>query len=421
MGEATVLAARIGIDWADDHHDVCLQEAGSSRIESGRIAQEPRALAEWVAALRQRFGGRPVGICLETSRAPLVTALIEHDFIVLFPVNPRTLKRFREAFAPNGAKDDPDDAGLLLELLSKHEDRLHRWKPDDAQTRAIARLVEARRKAVDLRTKLTNQLTAELKGYFPQALSWAGELDSQLATDFLQRWPTLEAVQRAKPQTIRKFYYGHNCRRADRIEQKIEEICTAVALTNDPAIVETSALNVQMLARQIDALRPSIARYDKEIATRFGDHPDAHLFDSLPGSGPAMAPRLLSAFGSQRDRFQAATEVQEYSGIAPVTKRSGKQCQVTWRWSAPKFVRQSFHEFARLSIHHSAWARAYYEMQRDRGKSRHAAIRALAFKWIRIIFRCWKERIAYDEAQYIQALVARGSPLAQRLSLSAAA
>lgn len=421
MGEATVLAARIGIDWADDHHDVCLQEAGSSRVESGRIAQEPRALAEWVAALRQRFGGRPVGICLETSRAPLVTALIEHDFIVLFPVNPRTLKRFREAFAPNGAKDDPDDAGLLLELLSKHEDRLHRWKPDDAQTRAIARLVEARRKAVDLRTKLTNQLTAELKGYFPQALSWAGELDSQLATDFLQRWPTLQAVRSQTAHTIRKFYYGHNCRRADLIEQKIEEICTAVALTNDPAIVETSALNVQMLARQIDALRPSIARYDKEIATRFGDHPDAHLFDSLPGSGPAMAPRLLSAFGSQRDRFQAATEVQEYSGIAPVTKRSGKQSQVTWRWSAPKFVRQSFHEFARLSIHHSAWARAYYEMQRDRGKSRHAAIRALAFKWIRIIFRCWKERTAYDEAQYIQALVARRSPLAQRLSLSAAA
>ena len=421
MAKAVVLAARIGIDWADDHHDFCLQEAGSSRVETGRISQDPQALAEWVAGLRQRFGGQPVGICLETSRAPLVAALIEHDFLVLFPVNPRTLKRFREAFAPNGAKDDPDDAHLLLELLGKHEDRLHRWTPDDAETRAIARLVEARRKAVDLRTKLTNQLTAELKGYFPQALSWAGELDSQLATDFLQRWPTLQAVQSAKPQTIRKFYYGHNCRRADLIEQRIEEIRTAVALTNDPAIVETSVLSVQMLARQIDALRPSITRYDKEIAKRFGDHPDAHLFESLPGSGAAMAPRLLSAFGSQRDRFQAASEVQEYSGIAPVTKRSGKQCQTTWRWGAPKFVRQSFHEFARLSIHHSVWARAYYELQRERGKTRHAAIRALAFKWIRIIYRCWKQHTVYDEAQYIQALWARQSPLVKRLSLPAAA
>jgi transposase len=421
METPIVLAARIGIDWADDHHDFCLQEAGASRVETGRILQNPRALAEWVAGLRQRFGGQPVGVCLETKRGALVAALIEHDFIVLFPVNPRTLKRFREAFAPNGAKDDPDDAALLFELLSKHEDRLHRWAPDDAETRAIARLVEARRKAVDLRTRLTNQLEAELKGYFPQALSWAGELDTQLATDFLQRWPTLQSVQREKVQTIRKFYYGHNCRRADLIEQRIEEIRTAVALTNDPAIVETSAMIVQMLARQIDALRPSISRYDKEIARRFGAHPDAHLFESLPGSGAAMAPRLLSAFGSRRDRFQAASEVQEYSGIAPVTRRSGKQCQTTWRWGAPKFVRQSFHEFARLSIQHSAWARAYYDLQRERGNAHHAAIRALAFKWIRIIYRCWKERVPYDEARYIQALWARHSPLVKRLGAPAAA
>jgi transposase len=421
MEETIVLAARIGIDWADDHHDFCLQEAGSNRIESGQIQQTPEAVAEWVAGLRQRFCGRHVGICLETKRGPLVAALLEHEFIVLYPVNPRTLKRFREAFAPNGAKDDPDDAGLLLDLLSKHQDRLHRWAPDDAETRAIARLVEARRKAVDLRTRLINQLRAELKGYFPQALSWAGELDTQLATDFLQRWPTLQSVQREKVQTIRKFYYGHNCRRADLIEQRIGEIRAALALTNDPAIVETSALNVQMLARQIDALRPSIGRYDKEIATRFGKHPDAHLFESLPGSGAAMAPRLLSAFGSKRDRFQAASEVQEYSGIAPVTRRSGKQCQTTWRWGAPKFVRQSFHEFARLSIQHSTWARAYYELQRERGKSHHAAIRSLAFKWIRIIYSCWKQRIAYDEAQYIQALWARRSSLVQRLALPAPA
>lgn len=420
MQETIVLAARIGIDWADDHHDFCLQEAGSNRIESGQIQQTPEAVAEWVAGLRQRFGGRHVGICLETKRGPLIAALLEHEFIVLYPVNPRALKRFRETFAPNGAKDDPDDAGLLLDLLSKHQDRLHRWAPDDAETRAITRLVEGRRKAVDLRTRLINQLRAELKGYFPQALSWAGELDTQLATDFLQRWPTLQSVQREKVQTLRKFYYGHNCRRADLIEQRIREIGAAVALTNDPAIVETSALNVQMLARQIDALRSSIGRYDKEIATRFGKHPDAHLFESLPGSGAAMAPRLLSAFGSKRDRFQAASEVQEYSGIAPVTRRSGKQCQTTWRWGAPKFVRQSFHEFARLSIQHSSWARAYYELQRERGKSHHAAIRSLAFKWIRIIYSCWKQRIAYDEAQYIQALWARRSSLVQRLAASAA-
>lgn len=418
MEERIILAARVGIDWADDHHDVCLQEAGSGEREAARIEQDPRALAEWITGLRQRFGGRPIGICLETSRGPLAGALLEHDFLVLFPVNPRALKRFRETFAPNGPKDDPGDAALLLELLIKHEERLHRWMPDTAETRAITRLVEARRKAVDLRTRLTNQLAAELKEYFPHALAWAGELDSQLGTDFLQRWPTLDAVQRQKAQTLRKFYYGHNCRRPELIEQRISEMRSALPLTTDAAIVETSALTVQMLARQIAALRPSISSYDNEIARRFGAHPDASLFDSLPGSGAAMAPRLLSAFGSRRERFQTASEVQEYSGIAPVTQRSGKARTITWRWGAPKFIRQSFHEFAGISIRYSAWAAAYYHLQRERGKSHHAAIRALAFKWIRIIYRCWKDHTPYDEARYLQALAARNSPLMSRLSVA---
>jgi transposase len=422
MREGLELAARIGLDWADQHHDICLQEAGSTRVERLRLPQTPEAIAAWVGALRQRFEGRPVGICLETSRGPLVHALLAHDFVVLYPVNPRTLKRFREAFAPSGAKDDPVDAALLLELLVKHEDRLQRWLPGDEATRALARLVEARRKAVDLRTQLVQQLTAELKGYFPQALAWTGEeLHSALATDFLLRWPSLQILQKARPQTLRKFYYAHNCRRAELIEQRLEQIRTARALCSDAAILETSVLTVEMLVRQLQSLNRSLARYDEEIARRFQAHPDAALFQSLPGAGAVLAPRLLSAFGSDRERFEGAEEVQRMSGIAPITKKSGTARQVTWRWTAPKFLRQSFHEFARQSIHHSAWARAYYEEQRARGKKHHAALRALAYKWIRILYRCWKERVAYDEARYLQALQQRGSPLAARLGVPAAA
>ena len=157
----------------------------------------------------------------------------------------------------------------------------------------------------------------------------------------------------------------------DLIEERLKEIRTAMALTTDPVILETSVLTVQMLARQIRALGPSIARYEEEIERRFQAHPDAQLFD-LPGSGPALAPRLLAAFGTDRDRFHSATEVQQCTGIAPVTQRSGKRTYVHWRWSASTFVRHSFHEFARLSIQQSTWARAYYELQRERGKGHHA-------------------------------------------------
>lgn len=410
------LAARIGLDWADGHHDVAVLAAGCDRVERRRIAHTPETLQEFLGELRCRVGGQPVGICLEKSRGAILHALLEHDFVRLFLVNPLTLSRFREAWAPSGAKDDPTDADCLLDILRKHPERLRCWMPDDAETRALGRLTEARRKAVDLRTRLTQRLRAELKSYFPQALDWTGtKLTSRLACDFLLKWPTLEAVQRARPQTVRKFYYGHNCRRSDVVEKRLGEIDTATPLTTDSAIIDTSVLTVQMLAQQIRELGPAIARYDAEIARLFESHPDAELFDSLPGAGPAIAPRLLAAFGTDRQRFEDATEVSEYTGIAPVTERSGKKQWVHWRWAASTFLRQSFHEFAGLSIQRSAWARAHYDVQRERGKGHHAAVRSVAFKWIRILFRCWRNRTPYDEQRYHQALRRRGSPLAQRL------
>lgn len=417
------LAARIGLDWADEHHDMTLLPADCcDEPERFRIANTPEALQDFLGELRRRFGGKAVGICLEKCRGAIVQALLEHDFVRLFPVNPVTLSRFREAWAPSGAKDDPTDADYLLDILCRHPQRLCCWTPDDVETRALARLTEARRKAVDLRKRLTQTLRAELKGYFPQALDWTGTtLTSQLACDFLLKWPTLEAVQRARPETVRRFYYGHNSRRGDTIEKRLDEIATAAPLTTDPAVIDVSVLTVQMLARQIRDLGPAIARFEEEIAKLFNAHPDAEIFASLPGAGPSLAPRLLTAFGTDRARFQDASEVQEYSGIAPVTERSGKKQWVHWRWAASTFLRQSFHEFAGLSIQQSAWARAHYDIQRERGKGHHAALRSVAFKWIRIIFRCWHDHTPYDEQRYHDALRRRGSPLAQRLQPTAAA
>jgi transposase len=236
MAEATLprLAAVMGIDWADRKHDVSLQEVGSSQVERIELPHTPEAIRGFATDLRRRFRAEPVGVALETSRGPVVHALLEYDFIVLYPINPRSLQRFREAFFPSGAKDDVPDADLLREILVKHRDRLRPWLPDDEATRTLRRLVESRRNAVDSRTKLTQQLRAALKEYFPQAISWVGEdLTSRLAGDFLLRWPTLAAVQRARSKTIRQFYRAHNCRSSDRIEQRIEEIGNAVPLTTD--------------------------------------------------------------------------------------------------------------------------------------------------------------------------------------------
>ena len=338
-------------------------------------------------------------------------ALMQYEFLVLYPVNPKALARYREAFHPSGAKDDPTDAALLLDLVRTHRAQLRPWRPDTVTARKLQLLCEHRRKLVNLRGGLTNRLTSLLKQYFPQALDWVGALDSRQACDFLRRWPTLAAVQRARPATIRRFYQQHNCRLATVIARRLDQIATAQPLTTDPAIVDTFALAVQSYATQLRPLLEAIAVFDTQIAAVFATHPDQALFASFPGAGPVCAPRLAAAFGTDRTRWAAATELQSHAGIAPVTERSGKACWVHHRLACPKFLKQTFHEYADQSIRFSAWARRYYDQQRSRGNDHHAALRSLAFKWMRILFRCWQDRTPYDEATYVAALRRHGSPL----------
>jgi len=406
-------AALIGMDWAAEKHDVWLWDAATGEGRHRVVDHTPEALTEWLGELQARYPGRRVAVCLEQSRGALMYALMGHAFLALYPINPATLARYREAFSPSRAKDDPSDAKLLAEILRWHRDKLSAWKPDDAQTRTLTILNEERRKAVDLGTKLVLRLQATLKLYFPQALDWVGsDLNSPLACDWLSKWPTLEAVQKARPQTVRAFYYAHNCRRPDQVEAHLQAIVTAKPLTQDVAVVTAYPMTVVMLVKQLRTLQASIAEYDRQIAPLFRHHPDAFIFKGVPGAGPTLGPRLLSAFGTDRDRHPTPKDMQTYAGIAPVIERSGKQCWTHWRWNCPKFLRQTFHEFAKSSIPYSAWAQAYYELQKKRGKGHHAAVRSLAFKWIRVLHRCWKDRQPYDEAFYLQTLKQRGSPLA---------
>jgi transposase len=409
-------AAFIGIDWADQQHAICLCPVGSDRVEHATLSHTPEALAEWKAKLLERFGGRPVAVALEQRRGPLLHALMGSEWLVLYPIHSTTLENYRGAFLPSGAKDDPGDAFWAADLLRHHHAQLRPWRPDDAATRTLARLVEDRRQAVNLRTRLVQKLTAALKEYYPQALEWAGpKLSAPLAWDFLERWPTLAAVQAAVPGTVREFYQQHPCRDGEAIEARCQQIAQGQALTADAAVVEAGAMKTAMLVGQLRAMGPAIERYEERIAELFGSHVDAKLFASVPGAGPALAPRLLVAFGSDRERFQKAAELQCFSGAAPVTVCSGQSRWVHWRWACPKFLRQSFVEFADQSLSRSEWAGAFYEQQREAGKSHQAVLRAVAFKWIRILFRCWKDRQPYNEAVYLAALRRRGSPLMARI------
>ena len=406
-------AAYIGIDWADQTHFLSLCEADSQKVERYKLDHKPEALVQWISELQQRFPGRRVALALEQSRGALVYALMKYEFLVLYPVNPKALAKFREAFYVSGAKDDPIDSDLLLEMVTKHRDRLRAWQPDDELTRTITLLVEHRRELVNTQTRLTNRVTDLLKLYFRQALDWAGDLATVQACDFLERWPTLAKVQQATTTELLQFYRVHGCRRAALIEQRLRQIETAHPLTTDGAVITASVAMVQASIGQLRPLMLSIKQMDKQIADLFATHEDHELFSSFPGAGAVFAPRLLSAVGANRNRFTAAEEIQQLSGIAPVIERSGKTCFVHRRFACPKFLRQSFHEYAGQSIRSSPWARAHYDLQRQRGKGHHAAVRSLAFRWIRIIFRCWQDRVPYSEETYQQALRRRGSQLSE--------
>ena len=412
------IGAWIGIDWADEKHDVSLYDVASGKEEAFVLRQNPEALQEWLGQLRSKYkGGGHVAVVLEQGRGGLLNALMGCEFLVLYIINPKSLSSFREAFYGSGATSDPVDAKLMREMVRQNPNRFRAWRPDDVVTRSLRLLTEGRRNLVNQSTALTNQLTALLKGYYPQALRWVGSLDTAWACDFLEHWPTLQSLQVSSRRQILRFYETHPRVTLDVAEQ-VKQIQEARALTQDEAVLESSALMVQALVCQLRALLGSIAEFDQKIAVIFRKHPDRPIFESFPGAGAALAPRLIAAFGTDRDRFQAATEMQELSGIAPVTEKSGKKCFVHWRYACPKFIRQTFQEFAEHSRRWCKWAKAHYELLRQRGKSHNAAIRALAYKWIRILFRCWKDRQPYQDHVYTESLLKHGSPLAPRLAAS---
>ena len=408
------LAACVGLDWADQMHVIYLQATGSRVAESRELEQKPDVLHDWVAQLRVRFEGRKVGIAIEQSRGAVIHALMMYDFLALYPINPKALARFREAFKVSGAKDDPSDAALLMDLLRLHRPRLRAWLPDTVETRRLQMLAEYRRKLINNRIRHTNRTTSLLKMYFPQALDWAGELGTVQSCDFLEKWPALTTIQHARPAQLRKFYQQHHGRNLDLIEERLRQISTARSLTDDPAIVQALSLAVQAEAAQLRPIIEWIARFDQILAQQFASHPEHQLYESFPGAGPVYAPRLLTALGTDRSRWESSADLQCHSGIAPVTEKSGKTCWVHRRLACSNFVRQTFHEFAAQSIRYSTWARAYYDQMRGRGLRHPAAVRALAFKWIRIIYRCWKDQKPYDEQIYLKSLRAKQSPLVKQ-------
>jgi transposase len=415
-------AATIGLDWADKKHDLWIRLAGQSKGQHVQLKQTPEALHEWVAKLREQVGKRRVAIAIETSRGPVISALMAYDFIVIFPVNPKALKDYRAAFCVSGAKDDRTDAALLEELVRLHGDQFKALEPDTELTRKLGGLVENRRRLIGERTRLVNQLHSTLKTFFPLAEElFDNQMNTAMAAEFLARWPRLESLKKESSKKLRAFFYKHNCRNTELVDERLKTIQNAKALTTDAAIIEPACQLVLGLAGMLKPLHSAIQRLDEAIKAAMDQHPEAPIFRSFPSAAAALAPRILVAFGTDRQRFKSADEVAQFYGIAPVVKQSGNTMTVHMRHRCPKFGRQSFHENAACAAKSEPWAKCFYQRHKDKHDGKHhQACRALAYKLIRIYFACWRDRKTYQSERYLQALQSNGSPLHQALQSSPA-
>lgn len=405
--------AFLGIDWASKSHAVSLRSATGGHRENSIVSSSPEKVDQFIAELKERFDNGPIAVGVEMSKGALIDQLQSHDCFDIYPINPATSSRYRKAFTPSGAKDDLPDARLHQDLIRLHRENFRALQPLSDADRRLDTLTKARRKLCDDRKELENKLRNNLKDYYPLALEVAGELKKPMGCAFLLKWPDHQSLLRARRSTVESFYRKSGSRSSERIVERLKMIESATAVTDNPAVNEPMAAYTISLVRQITVLNEEIAKFDKQIAEVYDEHPDADLWKSFPGSGSVMAPRLAAAWTMDRSRYSEAKDMQLYSGTAPVREKSGEKEWIHRRWSKPAFLHQTFWEYAHHSVHHCRWANAFVASQMAKGKKRSTALRALAFKWQRIMFRCWQDGKPYDDEAYEEQLRKRNSPFAK--------
>ena len=403
----------IGIDRSDQTIDYCLLSNQQDTLAQEKINASPESLIIWITSLLEKIPkNSKIALCIEQPCQNLVNFFSQFEALHIFLENPTVIKKYRESLSASRAKDDKRDAAAIAQYIFERHNKLEPFSNNDPICDQIATLVEKRRQLVGIRTSLSNKLTQALKDYFPQALELIGrDIHSPLSCAFLTKWSSLQKLQKARISTITQFYYQRNSRSSNRMEKRFKVIENAVPICTENHLLEVYELLTISLVKSIQTIQSSIQQFETLIEQKSSQHEDINIFRSLPGAGPCYSARLLAFMGSDRTRYTNASDIQQNSGVAPVTKQSGKMHFVHRRYACNKFHRQTFVEWAAHTVMRSLWAKAYYIQQKDQGHRHQSILRSLAYKWQRIIFRCWQDNKYYDEKVYLQALKRSSSSL----------
>lgn len=390
-----------GIDWADEEHQVCLLDERGKELERFKILHSADGMAELKERLLKRAGSPDMVACLlETSRGLLVAFLLENQFPV-YPVNPTAVDGRRN---PARAKTDPIDARILAKIGFSDLDSLRRLQPDSEVIRELKVLTQDQDRLMLQRIRLSNQLVATLKEYYPAALTLFTKIHHPIGVAFLQRYPTLEGARQATTDELYAFYKDRSPRASHASAERLYRQLHQAWPTADPPLVRGKARLVVSLCRQIAVILEDLKAYDKAITELFKSHPDYHIFASLPCGGPRLAVRLLAGWGDDRSRYIDAGAVQALAGTCPVARESGKRLNHPRRRRAClKWLRRTFHLFAFQTSMNVDWCATYYQAKREQGKGHTEALRCLANVWVRIIHAMWLKGEPYNETAFVQA------------------
>lgn len=397
-----------GVDWGDKEH-ACVVVDGTRRVQARfRVPNSSQGLVELSARLREFANFQ--GVAVESHRGPLMVHLLQDGFSV-YPINPKLSHAWRKNDTVAECKSDGRDGRVLAQELCVRHEGLQVFVSEDGETRKLALLCEDHQSLVQERTRLVQALQSTLKQYFPAALGVFREWTSPTAWAWLKRFPTPEAFARARKQTVYKFLKGHRVGITPQWQQRVEDRAKALEWPRDMEASEAYERRVNQLVARLQVLQSEIDKYARRIDELFETRDEAAIFRSLPGAGATLAPRLAMIFGKQKDRYDSADPLRQLTGTAPVTKASGRTVDVKFRRACRKPWRNTLHLFANSSKKFCPWARAYYNYRRQKGDSHPLALRKLADKWLKIIFRMWKDDRPYDDRRHLLDLVRKRSPI----------
>jgi transposase len=389
----------VGDDWAEDHHDVELQNEAGQRLARARLPEGVAGMGRLHAMIGEQLGDEDeaaVVVGIETERGPWVQALLAAGYQV-YAVNPLQVARFRERHAVSGAKSDAGDAHVLADMVRTDRHQLRPVAGDSVQAEAVKVVTRAHKTLVWERTRHTLRLRHALREFFPAALAAFDELTSPDTLALLAAAPTPRAAAALSVAEITAVLKATGRR---GIAAKAEKIVTALRTEQlgQPTVVAAAyAATVRTQVAILTTLNAEIKTMEEQVGAHFGEHPDAEVYLSQPGLGVLLSARVLAEFGDSKNRYADARARKNYAGTSPVTRQSGKKKVVMARYVHNDRLVDTLGQQAFSALRASPGARGYYDQLRARGVGHRAALRQLGNRLVGILHGCLKTGTPYDE------------------------